>query len=375
MSKGGEGSLFKVFCSKASSEIVLVQKCMGGIVKNRIIRKSVMVLAMAGITMLPIAVVAGSGPAGAAGSTKVFMIPKFTGIAPFTQAAAGCKTEGAKLGLNCLYGGPTTGSATLQVNFINNAVSAGDKGILISNDDAATTNPALVRAEHHGVKVVTFDSDALKTGRTVYVEGTSTASIATTELNMLGSQMKPAYSGSFIILSAQATDTNQVQWNAQLKKDLSMAKYSKMKLAAIINPPSDTAADATTSLQAALASYPAAKGIISPTTVAIAAAAQYLTTNNLCSKIVLTGLGDPNQMAPFMTAKNNCVHSFALWNFTQEGKVAACAMKAVLAGTLTGKTGQSFTCAGVKEVVLPQQTVAAGAATVFTSANVKSAGF
>lgn len=343
--------------------------------KNGILGKSVMALALVSVGLIPIAVVAGAGSAGAAGTVKVFMIPKFTGIAPFTDAAAGCKKQGKKLKLNCLYGGPTTGSATDQVNFINNAVSAGDKGIFISNDDAATTNPALVRAEKHGVKVVTFDSDALKTGRTVYIEGTSTASIATTELDMLGSQMTPAYTGSFIILSAQATDSNQVTWNAQLKADLSMSKYSKMTLAAIINPPTDSAADATTSLQSALAANPTVTGIISPTTVAVAAAAQYLTTNNLCSKYVLTGLGDPNQMAPFMSTTNNCVHSFALWNFNQEGVVAACAMHFVLAGTLTGKTGQSFKCNGVKEVVLPGQTVSAGAAVVYTSANVGSAGF
>jgi rhamnose transport system substrate-binding protein len=322
--------------------------------------------------LLPVAL-AGANSAGAAGSVKVFMIPKFTGVAPFTQAAAGCKTEGAKLGLNCLYGGPTTASAVDQVNFINNAVAAGDKGIFISNDDAATANPALVRAEKHGVKVVTFDSDSLPSGRTVYVEGTSTASIALTELNMVGSQMKPAFTGKFIILSAQATDSNQVTWNNQVKADLKLPKYKKMQLAAIINPPSDSASDATSSLQAALASDPSVKGIISPTTVGIAAAAQYLTTNKLCSKYVLTGLGDPNQMKPFMS--NNCVHSFALWNFTQEGKVAACAMSNVLSGKLTGKTGQSFMCDGVKEVVLPGQTISAGNATIFTKANVGSAGF
>jgi len=344
--------------------------------QRSIFMKSAVTLALASATLLPVGLTAGSGPAGAAGKTvKVFMIPKFTGIAPFTDAANGCKTEGKKIGLKCLYGGPTTGSATDQVNFINNAVSAGDKGILISNDDAATTNPSLVKAEKHGVKVVTFDSDALRTGRSIYVEGTSTASIATTELDMLGSQMATPYSGSFIILSAQATDSNQVQWNAQVKADLSMPKYSKMTLAAIINPPSDSAADATSSLQAAIAANPGISGIISPTTVAIAAAAQYLTTNNLCKKYVLTGLGDPNQMAPFMTTANNCVHSFALWNFTQEGTVAACAMKYVLAGKLTGKTGQTFKCGKVKEVVLPGQTVSAGAAVVYTSANVKSAGF
>jgi hypothetical protein len=50
-------------------------------------------------------------------------------------------------------------------------------------------------------------------------------------------------------------------------------------------------------------------------------------------------------------------------------------MSAVLSGKLTGKTGQSFMCAGVKEVVLPGQTVSAGNAEVFTKANVGKAGF
>jgi rhamnose transport system substrate-binding protein len=335
-----------------------------------------MALALVSTALLPLAVLSGAGSAGAAGkSVKVYMIPKFTGIAPFTDAANGCKTEGKKIGLTCLYGGPTTGSATDQVNFINNAVSAGDKGIFISNDDAATTNPALVRAEKRGVKVVTFDSDSLPSGRSIFVEGTSTASIAETELNMLGEEQTPPYTGSFIILSAQATDTNQVQWNAQVKADLKLPKYSKMTLASIVNPPSDSAADATSSLQAALAADPSVTGIISPTTVAIAAAAQYLSTNNLCSKYILTGLGDPDQMAPFMSSSDNCVHSFALWNFTQEGTVAACAMKGVLAGTLTGKTGQTFKCGSAKETVLPGKTVSAGNAVIYTSANVKSAGF
>ncbi len=339
---------------------------------QRSVIRAVAGVVLACASVLPVALMSANS-AGASGMTKVYMIPKFTGIAPFTQAAAGCKSQGAKLGLNCLYGGPTTGSAVDQVNFINNAVAAGDKGVLISNDDAATTNPALVRAEKHGVKVVTFDSDALPSGRTVYVEGTSTASIAQTELNMMGSQMKPAFNGKFIILSAQATDSNQVTWNAQVKADLKMPKYSKLTLVSIVNPPSDSAADATSSLQAALAANPGVTGIISPTTVGIAAAAQYLTTNKTCSKYVLTGLGDPDQMKPFVDS--NCVHSFALWNFTQEGKVAACAMSAVLAGKLTGKTGQSFMCAGTKEVVLPGQTVSAGNAEVFTKANVASAGF
>src|SRR3984957_9746193 len=106
------------------------------IMKRRsILLKSAMTLALASTMLIPVGLMASSGTAGASGAVKVFMIPKFTGIAPFTDAAKGCKTEGQKIGLNCLYGGPTTGSARDQGTLINNAVSAGDRGSFISTDD------------------------------------------------------------------------------------------------------------------------------------------------------------------------------------------------------------------------------------------------
>ena len=64
-----------------------------------------------------------------------------------------------------------------QVNFINNAVSAGDKGIHLERrcrdhqPRAGSRRETWCEGRH-------LDSDALKSGRTIYVEGTSTASIA-----------------------------------------------------------------------------------------------------------------------------------------------------------------------------------------------------
>ena len=64
------------------------------------------------------------------------------------------------------------------VNFVNNAVSQGNKGIFISADNPSAVTPALVRAQTRGVKVVSFDSDVLPNGRSIYVQGTSADSIA-----------------------------------------------------------------------------------------------------------------------------------------------------------------------------------------------------
>jgi rhamnose transport system substrate-binding protein len=63
---------------------------------------------------------------------------------------------------------------------------------------------------------------------------------------------------------------------------------------------------------ALLQSHPNLKGIISPTTVGVAAAARYLSTSNKKGKVKLVGLGTPNQMREYV--KDGTVDEFALWN-------------------------------------------------------------
>ena len=331
---------------------------------------TVAVAVVAAVTLLSIGG-ATARTARTASHPTLFMLPKFTGIPPFTQADQGAAKLAKRYGYTLKYGGPTTGSATQQVNFINTAAAAGDKGLFISADNPAAVSPALNRARAHGMKVVSFDSDVEPNARSVYVEGTSAASIAQTELNMLGSQI--GYKGSFAILSAQATDSNQVLWNNVLKQDLKRyKKYRNMKLVALVNPPNDGTPAAVQYTQSIIQKYPTIKGIIAPTTVAIAAAAQVLKQQHLCSKYVVTGLGDPMQMKPYVTS--GCVKQFALWSFAREGEVAMCTMHYVLIGKVTGKEGQTYSCPdGLgKFRVGPKGTVQAGNAVVFSKRNLKA---
>lgn len=308
--------------------------------------------------------------ASSSAGVKLFMLPKFTGIPPFTQADQGAASVANQWGYKLSYGGPTTASATQQVTFINNAVAKGDKGIFISADNPSAVAPALERAMQSGVKVVSFDSDVLPTARQIYVQGTSASQIANIELKMLGSQI--GYSGDFVILSAQATDSNQVLWNKKLVAELKTnPKYKNMHLLAIVNPPNDGTTAAVQYTQSILKEYPSIKGIIAPTTVAVAAAAQVIQQQGLCSKYVVTGLGDPSQMKSYVTS--GCVKQFALWNFTNEGKVAMCAMHALLTGKVTGKQGETFSCPGMSKLTIGAQgTVTAGPPEVFSKNNLSA---
>src|SRR4051794_26949980 len=79
----------------------------------------------------------GSGTGASSSGAKLFMIPKFTGIPPFTQADQGGASMAKSFGYHLTYNGPATASATGQVNFINEAAGGGYKGIFISADDPA----------------------------------------------------------------------------------------------------------------------------------------------------------------------------------------------------------------------------------------------
>ena len=82
--------------------------------------------------------------------------------------------------------------------------------------------------------------------------------------------------------------------------------------------------------QGLIQAYPNLKGIISPTTVGVAAAARYLSTSPQKGKVKLTGLGFPNQMRKFV--KDGTVEEFQLWVPKDVGYLAGQAAAALVSG-------------------------------------------
>lgn len=151
--------------------------------------------------------------------------------------------------------------------------------------------------------------------------------------------------GEIAVLSASANATNQNAWIEMMKKELA-ASHPNIKLVDTVygNDDDQTSFDKTAGL---LQSHPKLKGIISPTTVGIAAAARYLSTSAYKGKVMLTGLGTPNQMRKFV--ENGTVKEFALWNPEDLGFLAAFAAKALIVGEITGAQGDKFTAGKLGE--------------------------
>ena len=303
-----------------------------------------------------------------AGDASITFIPKQLNN-PYTDVVLGGGEAGAEeAGFGAVQVvGPLEASASSQVSFINAETQAGTNVIVIAANDPDAVGPALEEARAGGAKIVAFDSDTNPAYRDLFINQVVSEDVAKIQLEMISEQIGGA--GEIAILSATANATNQNAWIEFMEAELaSNPDYKDIKLVAKVYGDDDD----TKSFQEAqglLQAYPDLKGIISPTTVGIAATARYLSTSEYKGKVALTGLGLPNEMRPFI--KDETVQEFALWDPAQLGYVAAYAGKALNDGTMTGAVGDTFTAGEMGERTVEEGgVVIVGPPTRFNAENI-----
>ncbi len=312
----------------------------------------------------------GSSGGSGGGAISVTFLPKNLGNPYFDTSDKGGAAAVKEFGGKYNQVGPETASPDAQVPFINTAAQQGVKALIVSANDPKAIGSALDEARKAGTKVVTFDSDTDPQYRDLYVNQATAEGIAKVEVDQIAKQIGDA--GEVAILSASANATNQNAWIKLMKEDLA-ANHKNIKLVDTVygNDDDQTSFDKTAAL---LQSHPNLKGIISPTTVGIAAAARYISTSNYKGKVMVTGLGTPNQMRKYV--KDGTVQSFALWNPEDLGYLAAYAGKALVDGTITGKEGDKFQAGKLGEFTVGSgATVLLGDPFVFDKSNIDKFNF
>jgi rhamnose transport system substrate-binding protein len=289
----------------------------------------------------------GSGTDGGGGgggdATTVTFLPKNLGNPYFDTSDAGGKKAVEQFGGTYAEVGPDTAGPDTQVSFIDTAAQQGVNALVVSANDPQALCDSLNAARDAGTKVVTFDSDVDPSCRDLFINQATAEGIAKVEVDMIAEQIGDA--GEIAILSAAANATNQNAWIDMMKADLE-ANHPDIELVDVVYGDDDdqTSFDKTAAL---LSDHPNLKGIISPTTVGIAAAARYLSTSDAKGKVALTGLGTPNQMRDYV--EDGTVTEFALWNPADLGYLAAYAAKALVDGDITGAEGDAFTAGDLGE--------------------------
>jgi rhamnose transport system substrate-binding protein len=324
-----------------------------------------------------------TSPTGSATATSakkgltVYFIPKDTQNPYEVIADKGGQRALQELGGKVVVSSGTQDTAAAQIPSIQAAIQAHADAIVIAGNDPSALCPSLNQAATAGIKIVAFDSD-ISCGSSpvhLFINQANTEQIGTSEVDLLAKAI--GSKGEIAILSAAASATNQNAWIGYMKQQLK--KYPNMKLVSTVYGNDDPATSLTV-LQGLLSAYPNLRGIISPTTVGISTAAQYLDTHkSLLSTLTLTGLGLPSQMKSYV--HDGTVKQFELWNPDNLGYLAGYAAAGLASGSASLQTGSKFDAGklGSYTVLAPSATtgpsVVLGPPTVFDISNIDKFNF
>jgi rhamnose transport system substrate-binding protein len=276
-----------------------------------------------------------------AGAITATFLPKCTNIAVFPQANSGAEEAAAELGSDpAEFVGPADcGDTTGQIEFMTNAVTQGVGAIMLSNNSGDQLDAPAQAAADAGIPVVTWDSPIPSaTGESVFVAqvdfdetGQVMADMARTILGDDG--------GQFAILSAAPDAANQNAWIAAMEEVLAGPDFANLELVETVYG-NDVAEDSVTAALGLVDSHPDLELIMAPTTVGIVAAAQAMTQEGLCETIKVSGLGLPEEMAPYV--ESGCAPEFALWSFVDLGYLAYYVAYGIATEQIAAEEGATF---------------------------------
>jgi ABC-type sugar transport system substrate-binding protein len=222
--------------------------------KNTLLR-----LCAAGIVLLGSLV-----PATAADSKLIVaMLPKSKGNAYFISVKAGADKAAKELGIQLLFDGPTDSNAAKQNEIVENWITLGVDVIAVAAENKEGISTALRKAQKQGIKVVTFDADAIADARSFFVNQATPSGIGYSLMDeaarLTGGE------GEFAMIVATLTAANQREWQKHIEDRLK-EKYPKMKLVAVrpCDDLKDKAQSETTALLSANPNLKLVMAICSP---------------------------------------------------------------------------------------------------------------
>jgi len=197
-----------------------------------------------------------------------------------------------------------------------------------------------------GITVISFDSGVAAEGRQMNLYASAPDQIGE-KLVQLADEQLGGQPGDVAILSATSTATNQNAW-IEIFKDV-VGNYPNVNLTSVVYG-DDKQDKSYTEAKGLIDSNPNLRVIVAPTTVGIAAAAQYVTDNGLIGKVIVTGLGLPSEMAAHV--KSGAAPTFALWNPIDLGYAATVIAYNLATGKETAAAGGELSMGKLGNVTL-----------------------
>ncbi|MBA7529529.1 Autoinducer 2-binding protein LsrB [subsurface metagenome] len=270
------------------------------------------------------------------GKMRIAMVVKNLGNSFFEACRDGGLEAAEELGnVELIYQGPSTPTAEGQIEIIDSLIAQKVDAIAISANDVDALVPIAKKAMKTGIKVISFDSGVAEDGRILHLAPSGDEFIGRSQVKMIAGLID--FKGEIAILSASSQATNQNSWIEWMKKELEKADYKDMKLVSVVYG-DDLSDKSYREAMGLFKSHPNLRGIISPTTVGIAASGKALEDAGKAGKIELTGLGLPSEMKQYI--KNGTCREMSLWNPIDLGYSATYIAYKLVKGDFDGKEGE-----------------------------------
>lgn len=207
----------------------------------------------------------------------VAVVPKVA-VPFFDDCNNGAAEAAKKLGVNYQWVVPQNTQGSTQVRIIEDLMAKHVDGIAISVNEPKSVERVIKEAVSKGIKVLTFDSDSVNSGRSMYI-GTINEAAGET----MGKSMADAIGGKgeVAIVTGQLGATNLNERIAGVKKAL--AEYPDIKVVATEGTEDDLA-KAVSVTEAIFRAHPNLSGIFGVSQVGGPAVAKVMNTKEFADK-------------------------------------------------------------------------------------------
>lgn len=309
---------------------------------------------------------ADSKPAADTGGTKkpvIAFLPKSRGNAYFVSCKKGADKAAKDLGIELIFDAPSNPDPAKQNEIIETWITMGVDAIAAACENGEGISTALRKARAKGIKVITFDADALPDARDFFVNQATEEGIghAVTDeaARLTGSE------GEFALIVGSVTAANQIAWRKHIETRLA-GKYPRLKLVAV-RPCDDQKDKAQSEATTLLSAYPNLKLIASITSLGVPGAAEAIKQAGKAGKVKNIGLGLPNENRRYVM--EGVTETVILWKTEDLGYLTVQAAYAAAMGKL--KAGdKTFKAGAVGEFEIQGDNIVLGQPFAFNKENI-----
>ena len=296
------------------------------------------------ITLALILVSSAAFANGAGGDTagedtyRIFMNPKFTGLAYFEVAADGAERAAEELGVDFVYTGAEQADTQLQVSSLQNIIGQRPDAIIISAIDQNAVAVPAKEAMKQGITVLTYDADVTVDARDYFVNQMSYEGAARSMLDC--ALLNAPEGGEIAFIAADPTAPNHMA-HIRIMTELCETedKYKMFTPVATQFAQDDEAKSVEVAINL-MQAYPNLRGIISSSAVSAPAAARAIQTVGREGEVFATGVALPSSIRSYL--KDGSQQAFFIWDPALLGYLSVYAAYAALEGDLSKTPGTTF---------------------------------